>query len=81
MAAPSLAPFGPLPNCGVQASVGIGKWIYLRSEFPLERLLHLTATGTRFCFAKGRQHKGQHVMLTVDLVAQVERDGDTRFRL
>jgi len=56
---------------GVQASVGIGKWIYLRSEFPLERLLHLTATGTRFCFAKGRQHKGQHVMLTVDLVAQV----------
>ena len=56
---------------GVQASVGIGKWIYLRSEFPIERLLHLTATGTRFCFAKGRQHKGQHVMLTVDLIAQV----------
>ena len=55
---------------GAQGVVGVSKWTYLRSEHPNERLLHLAASGTRFCFAKGRQHKSQNVMLTVDLAGR-----------
>ena len=51
---------------------------YVRSEHPCERLLHLTAGGTRWCFHRGRQHKSQLVMLTIDLLGgrawQVRRD-------
>lgn len=49
-------------------SCGIRSWRYLRSEYPNERLLHLTARGTRYCFSRGRQHQGQNVMISVDLL-------------
>ncbi|KAL1526788.1 hypothetical protein AB1Y20_015484 [Prymnesium parvum] len=45
-------------------------WKYLRSEHPVEILLHLTARGTRYCFARGRPHKNQSVMLSVDLIGR-----------
>ena len=43
-------------------------WSYCRAEFPCERLLHLTAAGTRWCFCRGRQHKSQLVMASFDLL-------------
>ena len=39
------------------------------SPLPLHQiLLHLTARGTKFCFARGRQHRSQNVILTIDLL-------------
>ena len=35
----------------------------------MERVIHLTAQGTRHCFNIGRQHKSNNVILTVDLVS------------
>ena len=52
------------------ASLGgcsVRRWSYVCADWPQERLLHMTAEGTRFCFSRGRQHKSQAVMLTVDL--------------
>ena len=46
----------------------VRKWAYIRSQYPRECYLHLTASGTRYCFARGRQHRSQLVMLTVDLL-------------
>ena len=51
------------------APCSVLSWKYLRSEFPNELLLHLTARGTRYCFERGRQHASQNVMLSVDLIA------------
>ena len=56
---------------GSGAACSIRKWHYVRSEHPNERLLHLTAHGTRYCFARGRQHASQHVMLSLDLIAGI----------
>ena len=52
-------------------SCTVRKWAYLRSEHPNEALLHLTAHGTRFCFHRGRQHKSQLVMISIDLLRGV----------
>ena len=50
------------------SGVGIRDWRYARSEYPSERLLHLSASGTRHCFCVGREHRSQHVMVSVDLL-------------
>ena len=54
---------------GASAPCRVRNWQYTRSEFPCERLLHLTAAGTRWCQHRGRQHKSQLVMLSIDLLS------------
>ena len=49
---------------GGAPAASVRDWRYVRSEHPAERLLHLTASGTRHCFHKGRAHKSQNVMVT-----------------
>jgi hypothetical protein len=53
---------------GARAGCAVKGWTYVRAEHPPEALLHLVATGTRYCFGRGRQHKSQAVMLTVNLL-------------
>lgn len=57
---------------GGAPAASVRDWRYVRSEHPAERLLHLTSTappyGTRHCFHKGRAHKSQNVMVTIDLL-------------
>ena len=52
---------------GASSACGIKAWTYIRSEHPAERLLHMTAEGTRYCFCRGRQHASNLTMLTIDL--------------
>ena len=49
---------------GGAPAASVRDWRYVRSAHPAERLLHLTASGTRYCFHKGRAHKSQNVMVT-----------------
>jgi len=48
---------------GGAPAASVRDWRYVRSAHPAERLLHLTASGTRYCFHKGREHKSQNVMV------------------
>jgi len=56
---------GAAPGCSVEM------WTYVRAGNPSERLLHLTARGTRFCFHKGAAHMSNKTMITVDLQSGV----------
>ena len=49
------------------ALVRVDRWLYVMAAHPHERLLHLTAAGTRFCFHKGCAHKSNLTMISVDL--------------
>ena len=48
---------------GGAPAASVRDWRYVRSAHPAERLLHLTASGTRYCFHKARAHKSQNVMV------------------
>merc|ERR1719440_2449115 len=50
------------------AHVDVNGWRYVRGDHPGEQLLHLSAQGTRYCFHKGREHRAQKVMITIDLL-------------
>jgi len=41
-------------------------WYYKSAERPPERYLHLVLRNTRYCHARGRQHKSQKTMITID---------------
>mmetsp|Transcript_34130 Transcript_34130/g.81203 ORF Transcript_34130/g.81203 Transcript_34130/m.81203 type:complete len:91 (-) Transcript_34130:28-300(-) len=45
----------------------MARWEYLVSEWPEERLLHLTARGGR-CAHVGRAHRANNSMLTIDVM-------------
>lgn len=60
--------FNEWPNCIGGTPCSVKHWKYVRSEHPTELLLHLTANGTRYCFARGRQHRSQRVMISFDLL-------------
>lgn len=55
---------GELSRLGAR---GVARWEHLVSEWPEERLLHLTAHGGR-CAHVGRAHRSHCIMLTIDLM-------------
>jgi hypothetical protein len=48
-------------------SHGVARWEYLVSDWPEERLLHLTALGGH-CAHVGRAHRANNIMLTIDVM-------------
>lgn len=55
-----------LPAATVADAIAVYQWRYVWAEYPTERYLHLTLKGTRYCHARGRQHKNHNVVLSVD---------------
>lgn len=49
-------------------AIDVLEWRYVRSEYPTEQLIHMTAKGVRHCFHRQREHLQQHVMISVDLI-------------
>lgn len=46
--------------------ITIYAWRYVRAEFPPEQYLHLTIFGSRYCHSRGRHHRSNNVIVTVD---------------
>lgn len=56
-----------LPAVACPDNIDAYNWMYVWADYPTERYLHLTIKGTRYCYARGRQHKQQHIILSIDL--------------